>query len=1085
MITPKTNVFPILIHKMAYLFLILIVFNGVSYAQTNGSTTRQLKTITGKVSNEKGEGLSGASIIVPNTNHGVATDQAGNFTIDVQPATSALTVEFVGYASQVIRIGNQSVMNVTLGMQANNLDNVVVVGYGRQSRRTLTTSISKLDTKVLENVPYPNLTAAMQGTLPGVRVQSLSGQPGAALRVTVRGGTSVDNPNGSGPLYLVDGIIRPDINDVASEDIESLQVLKDAAATAIYGARGSNGVVLITTKSGKAGVVRINYSYDVTVSDIGKNLEYLSSKDHIYYTRLGYKTAFNRGQLPLTTFNAKMTGANSIGTGNDLTNKTNYTTQYLTEANKLKLVQGWQSMPDPLDSSKTIIFGETNFEDVMMQTGVSHNHHLSFSGGSSKASFNAGVGYMTADGTVITTKYKRVTFNLNGDLKLRDNISVFGRLLYSNSTSNLLSNGDQAAQNNLFYRAGLPSTAKYSFEDGTLSPGQSLGIGNAEYYFNRRNDGSYANKITLATGGSWTLLPGLSFDPQVSVYRTQDNIRGFQPSYLTGGDVLVTTRTATNRDDITTQYQADAVLTYTKAILTNHHLEGKAGYSYFERNYSNLQATGTGAPTDLIPTLNASANFTGVQTILSKLVLPGYFGRINYDFKQKYLLMVNGRYDGASNLGQSHKWGFFPGAAVGWNLHEENFWKALPVNLITLKLRGSYGVNGNISGLGEYDAQGSYNVPTLLSQQRYAGNIGLQLTGLPNQDLQWERSKTLNVGVDLGLFKNRISLLVDVYRRVTDNLIANLTLPASVGFSSILTNLGSMENKGVEFELSARILPPSSAVSWDFSFNIAKVKNKILHLPPSGTENNRIGGIQIRDPQTKQLVWVPGNGGRMEGYNIGDIYAYKFLGVYATDEAAAQAPVDMIPTVAGRKKYGGDAIWQDTDGNGLIDDKDKVYIGNAFAVWTGGFSNSVGYKGLSVTVRMDYALGHSIYNYARGYANNNLNGDITANKDLVDKSWKKQGDITDVPRYNPVDHLGPMNFWRGNGDLGIASNYVEKGDYLCLREISLGYNLPTALLRKVKMSNLRINVSGSNLYYFTSYTGRNPEEPKIKQNTGY
>jgi hypothetical protein len=302
-----------------------------------------------------------------------------------------------------------------------------------------------------------------------------------------------------------------------------------------------------------------------------------------------------------------------------------------------------------------------------------------------------------------------------------------------------------------------------------------------------------------------------------------------------------------------------------------------------------------------------------------------------------------------------------------------------------------------------------------------------------------------------------------------------MTLPYSTGFVSIFTNLGSLENKGVEVELSARVLPGSSAFSWDVSFNAAKTKHKILELPPSGAEKNRVGGILIYDTETKTNNWVPANNGLMEGGRLGDWYAYKALGVYATDAEASKAPVDNV-IGASKTKYAGDIIWQDTDGNGVIDEKDKVYVGNAFPVWTGGFTNTFGYKNFSLNIRLDYTTGHSIYNYASSFLNGNWQGDISPTQEFINKSWKRQGDVTDVPRYNLFDASTQQNLWRGQGNTGLSSQYIEKGDFLCVREITLSYSLPSTMLRKIKMSNLRFNITGSNLHYFTGYTGLNPED---------
>lgn len=1034
-----------------------------------------LQVITGKVIDKQGQPVIGATVVVKGTSTGTATNTDGTFSMDVPDNSAVLVFSYIGFKNQEVAIGNRTTFNITLEEDATALKEVLVVGYGTQSRETTTTAITKLDEKALESIPYTNAAAAMQGTLPGVRVQSTSGQPGATPRVIVRGGASIINNNGATPLYVIDGIQRAEMDNINPEDIESLQVLKDAASTAIYGARGSNGVVIVTTKSGKAGRTRLTYSYDMTVGKVGKVWNFASARDLIYYGRLSIQRAVDQGYQTATAGNARLNGAFSVGTGNDLTNNTAYTTQYLSEANKFKLNEGWESMPDPLDPTKTIIFKDTDFNDVLYQTAISHNHHVALSGGSEKATFNAGLGYLAGEGTAITTKYNRLTFNLNGDLKIKDNLSVFGRTMYTNSVNNI------ADPNLTFLRSsGLPRTAKYKFEDGTLAPGQAQGLGNQEYHLNNREDENKNETITLATGAHWELLPGLSFDPQISLYRINNAERRFQPSFQNGAGPgnLITSRLASNSVTSWNQYQADAILTYGTSFGSDHNLEAKAGFSYFGREYNTFAAIGQGASTNLIPTLNASSTFSGVSSTITNLVLPGYLARINYDFRKKYLLTVNARYDGASNLGANYKWGFFPGVAVGWNLHQEPFWQALPLpaDLVNLKLRTSYGVNGNISNLGDFQAQGEFGIPNIITQQRYAGNVGIQQIILPNADLKWERSKTVNFGADLGLFNNRITVLFDAYRRVVDDLVQDYTLPPSSGFSTIRTNLASLENKGVEFELTANILPSTSAFNWNISFNAAKTKHKILSLPENGIENNRVGGIEVWDTNTQTYMWAPANGGLIEGQQFGDWYGYKPLGVYATEEAAKTAPLDNVVTGIVKTKHAGDVIWQDTDGNNIIDQRDKVYLGNAFPVWTGGFSSTLGYKNFSLYARFDYTLGHSIYNYARGFYDGNWQGDISPTQEFLDNAWKQEGDITNTPKYTYYDASSTHSLWRGQGNTGISGLLVEKGDFLCVREVTLSYNLPTAFLQKIRMSNLRLNVTGNNLHYFTNYSGVSPED---------
>lgn len=992
------------------------------------------------------------TVIAKGTQNGINTDANGKYEIRAT-AGQSLIFSFIGYKTQEIVLGSQSELNVTLEEDATTLNEVVAIGYGSQSRELTTTAISKLDNRVLDNVPFANAASALQGTISGVRVQSTSGQPGAAPRVIVRGGTSINNPNGASPLYIVDGVIRDNINDLNPSDIESMQVLKDAASTAIYGARGSNGVVIVTTKSGKSGKTRISYSYDLTQSTVARKYDLLSARDFIYFQRLGIAASAAKDPAQ----NSLLTQPGSGGTGNDLSNKTPFTTQYLTPENGHKLQEGWESMPDPLDPSKTIIFKDTDFQELLFKTGISHNHALSIAGGTEKATFSAGLGYLKSEGIAIASDFRRVTLNLNSELAVRDNVKVFGRLMYSNSASKV-----PYQTTNLFGRSsGLPPTAKYQFEDGTLAPGINLSIGNPEYIVSVEKGKNSNDKSTMVVGTNWNILPELLLTVQGSLYRETADSRSFLKAYLNGPGNLVNSRDASGSYSKRIQYQTDATLSYSKSFNNVHALDAMLGFSYYDRILSSLSASGRGAASDLIPTLNSAAIPQAVGGTEARQIIAGYFGRVNYNYDQKYLLSVTSRYDGASNLGANYKWGFFPGVSAGWNVHREKFWQGLPEGLLSLKLRTSYGVNGNISQLGDYQAQGQYSVGAT-----YAGVAAIQNTSLANQELKWEQSKTFDVGVDIGLFNNRISLLVDRYRRVTDNLITSLSLPHSTGFGSILTNLGSLENKGIEVELSARITNSESDLSWDVSFNAARVKNKILSLPYNGTENNRIGGVYVWDAARGDYAWM---GGLQEGGRVGDMFAYKQMGIYATDEAAAAGPVDMVVPGANKTKYGGDVNWLDADGNNIIDEKDRVYVGNIYPTWTGGLTNSLSYKGFSFLFRLDFTAGHTIDHYTRGTFLGQYHGDNGLSTDLL-RSWQKQGDVTDIPRFYWADQQVRSNLFRGNSTL------FEKGDFLAVREATLSYTVPGKILQKLKIASLRFNVTGNNLHYFTNFTGLNPED---------
>ncbi|MGX5819315.1 SusC/RagA family TonB-linked outer membrane protein [Chitinophaga lutea] len=1005
-------------------------------------------TVSGTVRDKKGGGLPGVTVRVKNINSGTVSDKDGRYSLSVPDANGALLFTMSGFEAREVQLAGRSSVDVTLSESLTGLNEVVVIGYGTQSKDMVTTAISKMDTMVLKNVPYANPAYALQGTLPGVRVMSTSGQPGAAPTVVVRGGTALD-PNTSYPLYVIDGVISPDLTGINPADIESVQVLKDAASTAIYGARGSNGVVIVTTKAGKAGKTTVTYNYNLTLSNYKTRMEMLNGRDFIYYNRL----AIDAAAVKFPAFAGVLTNASSAGIGNDLTNRTFYTTQYLTPENEHKLQEGWKSMPDPLDPSKTIIYQETDWRDVMYRTAVSQNHNLSASGGTDKSTYSVSLGYLSNSGIAIQTDYRRLSLNTRGEVKLRDNLKVFSDILYSSDKSMGVS-----AESNIFGRMlQVAPTVKYKFEDGTLAQGPNGNKGNPEYRENIVDGERKTEKYTLSLGARWDILPNLSFTPKISQLKRSINTWSFVKSNYDGLNFDVT-RSASESEARYTANQADAVLAYNKSFNNAHNLDVTAGFSYLGTEEARLSAAGRGAATDLIPTLNASAVPTGVSSSRAYYRYIGYFGRILYNYRQRYLLSLSTRYDGSSNLGADYKWGMFPGVSAGWNIHNESFWEPLRHSVSQLKLRGSYGVNGNVNGIGPYQAQGSYGVGAV-----YGGVSAITNTILENPELKWEQARTFDAGLDLGLINNRINFTFDYYRRVTKNLISSRTLPMETGFGSILTNLGTIENRGVDMAVDVRVLPATSVFQWNLSVNAAYVKNKILKLPPNGIANNRIGGIYVWSESANAYVWA---GGLQEGGTMGDLFGYRQLGLYQSDADAGKGPVDMLVEGADKTKFGGDVIWKDFDRNDTIDARDQEYMGNIYPKWTGGLINTFSYKNMYLTIRMDFMTGQTIYNYMRATTTGQFAGDLGLSAD-AGRSWQKPGDNTEIPRLYYGDYQS--NLLRGN------SIMYEKGNYLALREVTFSYELSRQLLQRWKISGLRFNLTGNNLHYFSKYKGINPE----------
>ena len=1024
----------------------------VSSVQTPKSTGK--KEVSGVVVDERGEPVIGVNISEKGTTNGTITDMDGRFSFKVGN-NSSLLVSYIGYDGQEISVRGKNQFNITLKENSQALDEVVVIGYGTQSRELLTTSVSKVDNKVLESVPYGNLASALQGSVSGVRVQSTSGQPGEAPRIVVRGGTSIQNPDGAAPLYVVDGITRDDINHLSSNDIESIQVLKDAASTSIYGAKGSNGVVIVTTKSAKAGKASVSYSYDFTISTIGKKYKMANAKDYLTMHRTGM---IMQDKFPDASSELGM--AHGYGTGNDLTNQTAFTTQYLNDSNRHKLNEGWQSMPDPVDPSKTLIFQDNKTSDLAYRTGFSHNHHAEVSGSSERAKFLAGIGYLKNEGTLRATDYNRFSFNINGEVKVLDNLNVTGRVYYSNTRTHSSPFGTDVS---FFRNASLAPTAKIYFEDGSYAPGAQWGMSNPLYSMSIAKYTDKSENYTLSLGADWTILPGLSFKPQIALYKTNTDKNRFMPAYWNGPSQQIKTREASAYHTEWSHYQADAVLDYTKTFWEDHNFSAMLGLNYTERIIDSIEAAGRGGATDNITTVNGIAERTKASSSSTTHKMMGYFGRINYNYKNKYLLTFSARDDGASNLGRNNRYGFFPGVSGGWHIDQENFYPDGLKKIVKAKLRASYGVNGNINGLADWAADGNYSVG-----QTFFGNPAIRISIPANNDVKWERSKTFDIGGDFKFLNGRLNITADYFRRKTDHLITMLTLPPSTGLGEVYTNLGSLENKGVELEINAEVLRFGKDGSWTIGFNASRVKNKILELPENGVENNRIGGEYVWDASKKQHTW---QGGLQEGGTMGDMFGYKQLGVYSTDEEAAKAPQDMLITIEDRTKFGGDVNWLDADGDGKIDSKDRIYIGNQYPKWTGGVSSNLSFSGFDFYVRADYTAGHTIYNWARMFMDYTLFGSNNMTQDVVKYSWKKQGDVTDYPR-----------FYRGNFTQCNAtgarpgSMYYEKGNFLCFREVTLSYSFLPEIFKKARISNVRVSVTGSNLLYITSYKGLNPED---------
>lgn len=1028
-------------------------------------------TVTGRVTSEdEGEPLPGVNVIVEGTSTGTVTDVEGNYSIQVSEGQT-LVFSFVGYETQRVQVENQDIINIILSSEPSQLDEVVVIGYGALERSRMTTSVSKLDDRTLKSAPRSNVGTALTGAIPGLRVQNVTGQPGESPNIVMRGGTSWSG-EGS-PLVLIDGVISS-LYALNAEDIESIEVLKDAASTSIYGARAANGVILVTTKKGRTGDAQVRYSYKFGSNQPREGYEYLNAEDYIRLNRLAWKDYVElTGRTNFDTYILNP----AVGwpaTGN--IDNSIYTTQYLTPENEFLLNEGWKRMRDPLFGqtvagqdflNEYIIFQDNKMSDLFFQNSYVHDHHLSIVGGSERSTYALGLGYMNDKGIVLGSGFERFTANLNADHKITDNIKVGSTVSFASSS---LARTYIPSYTQIFQRhAGQPPTSRIYNADGTLNPGLNVGFGNPLYYQDKFIGDNLEQRLRSTVTLDWDLLPELRFTLSGSYFNIHNSNEYFDKAYYTGGN-LVIDRNADAEYSRSQTMMGNAILDYNTTFFEDHTFNAMLGVEYYGFDVFNFEGGTRYSPTDMIPTLNVGAEPRFATSSQSANRLLSAFGRVNYDYQLKYLAQFNFRYDGSSKLGDN-KWGFFPGISFGWNIHNEDFFEDIGLSsyISSIKPRISYGVNGNVEELSDFGVFGTYGLSPI-----YGGERGYYNTELPLLGLKWESSTTFNMGIDLGLFNERLNIKADYFIRDVKNKLAPYALPHWTGFASIDTNIGTLRNKGFETEINANIITSPEGLSWDVGVMAYTVKNYAIELPDNGLPKNRQGGTQIYDPASGEVYWV---GGLQEGERVGldivlgHVQEYLYNTIEQVSEHDNRYDTYHFPENA-YTRYPGNVAWRDVDGNDTIDYRDRVIQGRTTPNWMGGVTTSLSYKGLGLYVKADYAVGHMIYNLNRARGLSQVQGSQNSMVEQLN-AWRPDNTDTDVPRFIFVDAFKDHGV-RGQDDR-VNSRYNEKADFLCLREVTLSYNLPGTVLRNF-LGSLRMYLTGTNLIYFTKYTGNSPEE---------
>lgn len=1017
------------------LMLLAILFSFGLQAQTGGQ-------ITGKVVDSMGE-LPGVSVVIKGTSNGTITDLNGQFTLPNVKSTDVLVLSFIGYKTQEITVGTQKSIAVTMEEDTQTLDEVVVVGYQEVRKGDLTGSVAKANMKDLLSAPVASFDQALGGRIAGVNVSSGEGMPGSTMTITIRGNNSLTQDNT--PLYIIDGFPVEDPAQAAAlnpNDIESTNILKDASATAIYGSRGANGVVVITTKQGKIGKTQLSYDGSFGISQVTKTLDMMS----------GYEFVKLQNEIEPTRTAERY---------------------FMNYNGKQWTLDDYRNVP------------EADWQDEIFRTAWSQNHNIRLTGGTETVRYNASLSYYDQDGILLETGYERLQARMNttvkrGKLTMNFN-SNFSRSIQSGSSP---SSSSYSGMNNLFYSVwgyrpvAYPNGTLDDLRNELIDPG-TVDDAN-DYRFNPILDlenayrKTYTNNLQLNGYVQYEIIPGLKL--KVTGGWTYDNrhydiFNNSKTRY--GGPRSTMGVNAEVRRSERLTWLNENLLTYQKNWKNRHSLSVMLGttlqnsdyeyYAYSTRDIPNESLGMAGMSQGTINTTDSSK---------SSWSMFSYFGNANYNYKSKYYATFSFRADGSSKFSKNNRYGYFPSASTAWSFMEEDFMKEYKKWLSSGKLRLSWGLTGN-NRIGEYDRYAlldmirshreTANIPnTVYPFDNVIENVGVAPTSLPNEDLKWETTEQWNLGLDLGFFNERIGFTMDLYRKTTRDLLLNATLPYTSGYVSAMKNIGKVRNQGIELTLNTVNIDKKN-FKWSTNFNIAFNKNEVLELTEGQTA--LLSTAQFDQNFNSQPNYIA-----KVGYPMGMIYGYIYDGTYKYDDFDKSGNTytlkSNVPhysseanTQPGMPKY------RDLNGDGVINSDDRTMIGRGTPIHTGGFTNNFEYKGFDLNIFFQWSYGNDI---------------INANRLFFESGFQKKRELNQYASY--ADRWTPENpdsdipaATNSASNLVISSRVVEDGSFLRLKSVTLGYNIPQTFLSRYKISNARVYVAAQNLWTWTSYSGYDPE----------
>jgi TonB-dependent starch-binding outer membrane protein SusC len=971
----------------------------------------QDRTISGKITDDKGSAVQNASVIVKGSTVGTTTDVNGDFRLTVPASAKTIVISSVGMLQQEVDLGSRTTFNISLRADERDMEEVVVVGYQQRKKRDEAGAISSVRGKDIENIPNPSLDKALQGRAAGVVVQANNGIPGGAINVRIRGTGSF--LAGNQPLYIVDGVqmnVRDDASFTQSNplaflnpnDIESIDILKDAASAAIYGAQASNGVVIITTKKGKAGKTKFQFNTYAGIAQPLKMLDILNAQE---YAQLRVEAYLNSSPT-VTPISAKRTfllNEVRISTPTTITDK-------------------------QLDS---IISGLPTYDwqDAAFQNGIIQNYELSASGGNDRTTFRLSASYNMQEAVVTKADFRRGTVKFDISNKATDRLTITSSINLSNFQQDLPFAVEGSFLGSPAFAAStqLPTSPIYN-PDGTFAgvpPNNLPGILNQNVIAVAEFNTGY-QRTNQAVGN-------IALDYKITPWLTFRSFYGLDYRLLQGKlfrdprtpDAFVRKGLGQVQSNWNTNILTTQTLNFNHSFADRHRVDGLVGFEYRSENNEGISAAGDGFPTYQFTTLNTAANPVSVGEFWSGFRRMGVFGTVNYNYDSRFIVSGTLRYDGSSRFGEENRFGIFPSVKVAWNIANEDF-MARTNWINTLKLRLSWGQTGN-DQIGNFDALGLYSGGLV-----YNNAGGITFSQLANPGLQWEKNQTTNLGLDFGFFNNRINGSLELYQKLTKDLLLTQQVQWTTGFSGFTQNVGEIENKGVELTLGGALVKSRGrdGFNWNVNFVFAFNDNKVKSL---------YGGL-------KEL---PGDPGTRVGKRLGSIFTQKYAGVNAAT---------------------GRPMWYDTLGNLTYQvlARDRVYIGDAQPEYSGGLNNTLTYKGFTLDVFFQYEYGRLAQDQQVNFLIENISR-LNGVQDVYERRWTKPGDVTGFPRQNSVGTES-----KGSGALSGSRTWF-KADYIRLKNVTLSYDIPTSISGRLKLASARLYVQATNIWTMSDWYGYDVE----------